>query len=154
VPIPTVYAVGAQGQTNNAGGGTATPGLPTGTGTGDLLLLLMETGNQPVPALTGWTNIGVGIVQQAATTPTALTCRWKIAGAGETAPAITGTGLDHIVARIIGVRGHDAAAPINVSTIGTDNAVSTTASRARRRPPPTAWSSRRSPRAPTSRARR
>lgn len=126
--IPTVYAVGAQGQTNNAGGGTATPALPTGTTTGDLLIMFMETGNQPVPALTGWSNVGVGIVQQASGLVTALTVRWKIAGAGETAPSLSASSIDHVVARIVGVRGHDPAAPFNITATGVDNTASTSTS--------------------------
>lgn len=80
------------------------PGLPAGTVTGDGLVLLVETSNEPVPSMAaaGWVDIGAGVVNVATGTITAATLRFKIAGAGEAAPTVPDSG-DHQIARIIGL---------------------------------------------------
>lgn len=104
-----------------SGTAAVTPGLPAGTVAGDLLLLFVETGNETVPAMTGWMDVSGSPVAMATAQATRLTVRWKRAGAGETAPAVPDPG-DHVVARIIGVdRGADmTSAPIHASAAATE----------------------------------
>lgn len=121
---PTVVGVG----TVASGVGTITPGLPTGTAAGHVLVLVAETGNEPLPAMSGWQNIGSGIAQQATgTNITALTLRWKAAAADEVAPTVPDSG-DHQVARILGISGADTLNPFSgTPAFGVDNTTGTAA---------------------------
>lgn len=112
----TWVAAGSFGSAGTAGG--ASPGLPSGWQTGDILILFCETRDglgASSPA--GWTalssspqfaNTGTG------TTNTALEVLWKVATASETAPVIGDTG-NHCGAIIHAFRGVDTANPINVT---------------------------------------
>jgi hypothetical protein len=121
--IPTVVGVGTAA---NATKGSATPGLPTGWAAGDLLLVFIEAANEPINAMTGWADVGVGVVAQATGLVTSLTVRWKIAAAGEVAPAIAAGGTnDHVMARIAALRGVNATTPINITASGVDNTTGT-----------------------------
>jgi hypothetical protein len=113
--MPTVYAVGA------VASGTAgvSPGLPSGTVADDILVLLLENEDATaVGTVTGYTDIQTAFASTG--TVTRLTVRWKRAVAGETAPSVPDPG-DHVVARIIGVRGCiPSQNPVNISTFGTE----------------------------------
>lgn len=98
---PTAYGVG----TVSAATTGTTPGVPGSTVADDVLVLFAETGNEPLPAMTNWNNIGVGIVQQANGVVTALTIRWlRATGAMSGTIAVPDAG-NHTVSRIVGVRG-------------------------------------------------
>jgi hypothetical protein len=104
--MPTVYAVGIAA---NSTGAAITPGIPTGTDTDDVLILLHEM--DPVlnaaalGAVTGYADVNLSPSSQTAGLPTRLTVRWHRATGPEsgtiTCPAVT----NHHIARIIGVRG-------------------------------------------------
>ena len=122
--IPVVRAVG----TVASGLSVITPGLPTGTVLNDILVLFVETGNEPLPAMTGWSNVGAGTVQQAGGVVTALTILWKRAGSSETAPSVPDAG-DHQIARIVGVSGCPTAGdPWDVTSYTTENVADTSVS--------------------------
>jgi hypothetical protein len=121
--MPTVYAVG----TVASGIAGVTPGLPAGTAANDILILLLE--NQDATAVgtvTGYTDIQSPFASTG--TVTRLSVRWKRAVAGEAAPSVPDPG-DHVVARIIGVRGCiSSGSPINVSASTTELVADTTVS--------------------------
>jgi len=99
MPMPTVYNVGAVG----SGTGAVVLGLPAGTVAGDILVLFIESEDvTAVPAMTGWTDVTSVFV--ASGTVTRLTVRWKRAGPSEGGPTVPDPG-DHLVARIVGLRG-------------------------------------------------
>jgi hypothetical protein len=114
--VPTVRGVGTVAAAINA----VSPGLPTGWQPGDLHILFVETSNEPLPAMTGWTNVGAGTVQQAGGTITALTIRYRFAVAGDTAPSVPDAG-DHQNAGILGIIGADTASPFDVTSYTTEN---------------------------------
>jgi fibronectin-binding autotransporter adhesin len=122
VAVPAVVAVGAVSNVTTA---ACTPGIPTGTAAGDLLLVFIESANEPINATAGWSNVGVGVVQQATGLVTSITVRWKIAGAGEVSPSLTSTPQNHMIARIVGVRGANQTSPINITATGVDNTTGT-----------------------------
>jgi len=98
---PTVRAVGtaAHGTT-----GTVTPGLPTGTVEGDLLILLVgsDGGLNNTGGLGTW-NLIRNVANGTATTDARLQVYWKVAGASESAPGVTGNTANHKNTRIIGI---------------------------------------------------
>src|SRR5690349_1204387 len=80
-PIPTVYAVG----TIASGTGSISPGIPAGTTTNDILILITESSpSEPVTAPAGWTDMGVPTGNGASQ----LGVFWKRAGASESAPTV------------------------------------------------------------------
>jgi hypothetical protein len=95
---PTVVAVGTVDSVT-----AWVPGLPAGTTTDDILILLVEqTGGETAPSATGYAHVtGSPVVQD---TNTQLSVMWKRAGGSESAPTVTGPS-NHAVTRIIGVRG-------------------------------------------------
>ena len=121
--LPTVYAVGT---TSAVVAGTCAPGIPAGTTTNDLLVVFIEAANEPLNAITGYTRIGSGAVIQATGLVTDLSAFYKVAGASESAPSITSTPQNHLIARIVGVRGAaTTGTPINVVNTGLDNTTGT-----------------------------
>jgi len=123
VTIPSVYAVGTVSSVTT---GAATPGIPAGTTTDDGLFLFVEAANEPLNTITGYTRIGSGAVVQATGLVTDLSAFYKRAGASETAPSVTATPQNHLIARIVGVRGIDwTGSPINVISTGVDNGTGT-----------------------------
>jgi hypothetical protein len=97
--MPTVYNVG----TVASGVGAVNPALPAGTQPGDVLVLFIENEDaSPVGAVTGYTEITSAFVPSGSLTR--LSVRWKRAGTGEVAPTVPDPG-DHVVARIVGLRG-------------------------------------------------
>lgn len=123
MPIPTVYAVGAVA----SGIGAVTPGLPAGTLPDDVLILLLENQDATVVGVvTGYTDIQTSFANSG--TITRLAARWKRAVAGEAAPSVPDPG-DHVVARIIGVRGCiPSGNPVNISVQSTELLSDTTVS--------------------------
>jgi hypothetical protein len=123
MPMPTVYAVG----TVASGIAGATPGLPAGTVADDILVLLIENEDAgAVGTVTGYTDIQTSFA--ASGVVTRLSLRWKRATAGEAAPSVPDPG-DHVVARIIGVRGcPPGGSPVNVSFQSTELVADTTVS--------------------------
>lgn len=122
--MPTVYAVG----TVASGIAGVTPGLPAGTVADDILILLLE--NQDATAVGTVTGYSVIQAPFASTgTATRLDVRWKRAVAGEAAPSVPDPG-DHVVARIIGVRGciNGPTSPVHTSNFGTELVADTTVS--------------------------
>lgn len=113
--LPTVYAVG----TIASGTAGVTPGLPAGTVANDILILLLENQDAgAVGTVTGYTDIQTAFA--ASGTITRLSLRWKRAGASESAPSVPDPG-DHVVARIIGVRGCiQTGSPVNISAFNTE----------------------------------
>ncbi len=103
---------------------TATVPLPTGTEVDDVLVLLAETANQAVTALSGWTEIasspqGTGTTGD--TSATRLTARWKRATAYEFSVGAATTPAEHIGAVMLAFRGCPTSGnPINVSAGSTE----------------------------------
>jgi hypothetical protein len=96
-----VRAVGTVSAVLNVAGA---PGLPAGWQADDIHVLLIESQNEPVPAMTGWTNVGSGSQNIATGEVTTLTVRWRRAVGGDTTPTVPATG-NHSVSRIIGFSG-------------------------------------------------
>lgn len=115
MPIPTIYAVG----TVASGVGGVTPGLPAGTLPDDVLILLLENSDATaVGTVTGYTDIQTAFANSG--TVTRLSARWKRAVAGEADPSVPDPG-DHVLARIIGVRGCiPSGTPVNISAQSTE----------------------------------
>ena len=128
MPLPTVYAVGVA---NSNTTGAITLALPAGTVANDILIAILETGQQPVATPAGWALVGNAAVVQATGLVTDLTVFWKRAVGGDAAPsfATTPQPQDHIVGRIVGVRGCvTTGSPINgTPATGLDNVATATA---------------------------
>lgn len=108
----------------------ATPLLPASTATDDLLLLVIETANEPIAAPTDWTQVSAspqGTGTAASATATAVQIFWRRKpAAGYTDPVLPDAG-DHILARIAVVRGvSNVGNPIHVAA-GDTGASSTSA---------------------------
>lgn len=88
------------------GTGAVSPGIPSGTASGDLMLLFVESyGEGTVATPSGWTatsNSTGG--QTTGTTRTMLSLFYKVAGSSESAPSVADTG-DHTMAIIHSFRG-------------------------------------------------
>jgi hypothetical protein len=124
-------AVRAVGTVATAGSNTtASPGLPSGWQADDIHVIVIETENEPVPAMTGWSNVGSGTINLATGTVTAITIRWRRAVAGDAAPVVPTPGAGagtHIIARVIGFSGCPTTGdPWDVSLFGTENVSDTT----------------------------
>lgn len=123
MPIPTVYAVGTATAVTT---GAASVPPPAGTVANDILILLVEAANEPLNAITGYANIGTGTVVQATGLVTSLSARWKRSAGSEGNVSVSSTPQNHLMCRIIGVRGCvTAGSPINVVNTGVDNATGT-----------------------------
>jgi hypothetical protein len=124
-------AVRAVGTVATAGSNTtASPGLPAGWQADDIHVIVIETENEPVPAMTGWSNVGSGTINLATGTVTALTVRWRRAVGGDTNPVVPTPGAGagtHIIARVIGFSGCPTSGdPWDVTLFGTENVSDTT----------------------------
>ena len=120
---PEVRAVGAVA----SGTGAISPGLPIGMVTGDLLIMVAESGGATAgteanTALTaaGWSAVPGAEAQKKGNTR--LTLLYKIASGGD-ATTMNDTG-DHQVGRIVGIKAgtFDSANPFNVAGVGTQAA--------------------------------
>lgn len=118
--IPTIRAVGAIA----SGTGTISPGLPTGTVAGDLLLMFVETAGGETPTCSGWT-LATSQATGSGTAGTKASILYKIA-AGSDATTTNDPG-DHIAARIIGITTgtFNAGDPINDFAGGVDSSGTT-----------------------------
>jgi hypothetical protein len=117
-----VRAVGAVA----AGAAAINPGLPAGFAADDIHVLIIETSNEPVAAMSGWNNVGAGSINIATGTVTSLTVRWRRAVGGDTDPTVPDSG-DHQIARIIGFSGCETAGdPWDVTLFATENVADTT----------------------------
>jgi hypothetical protein len=122
MPAPAFVAAGTQFANQNA---VSAP-LPAGAAAGHFNLLVVETSNEPLPALSGWLNVGSGSINIAVTSVTALTARYRIMVGGDTAPTVPDSG-DHQVGRIFGFSGVDTASPFDGTPVfATDNGTSAT----------------------------
>lgn len=98
---PSVRAAGTFGETN-AAGASISPGIPTGTEAGDILLLVCETdGSDTIAAPSGWESVANS---PQAGTNSKLHLFWRRAGYSESAPTVVRTG-DHLMGKMIGIRG-------------------------------------------------
>lgn len=121
---PAFTAAGTQFANLNA---VAAP-LPAGFAAGHFHFLVVESSNEPVPAISGWNNVGSGSINIATGTVTALTGRYRIAVGGDTAPTVPDSG-DHQVGRIFGFSGVDTASPFDGTPVfSTDSGAGTTVS--------------------------
>lgn len=120
--VPVVRGVG----TVAAGIAAVSPGLPTGTVAGDLLIMFVETNNQAV-TVSGWTE-APSSPQSDATDAHRLTIFYKIAVGGDA--TTTSDSGDHQVAQIIGIRAgtFDRTTPFNTSAGTTDTTSDTSGS--------------------------
>jgi hypothetical protein len=130
---PTVVGVGTVA---SAAGTAVTPGLPTGWAADDIHVLLVETASTEGVSMTDW-NLFLGLPLDAPTgeiaiTGTRLTAFWRRAQSGDTAPTVPNTGTvpaNHVIARIIGVRGCPTTGdPFDVTAAANDDASSTSVS--------------------------
>lgn len=83
------------------GSGAISPGLPAGTATNDILVLLLETSDQAI-TVAGYTEALNSPSSNSGNTR--LTVFWKRAGPGESAPTTSDSG-DHQLGYIIGISG-------------------------------------------------
>ena len=118
--------------TGAAGTTTATPGMPAGATTDDLLILVIEGEGEDVNAdgvPTGWTSIGsVASATDGAVDRTRCTVAWAWYDAGIS--RVVPDAGNHTIAQIFAFRGVDTTTPFDVaSTTGTNatNATSHTA---------------------------
>jgi hypothetical protein len=122
VPAPAFRSAGAQFANANA----VASAFGTGAAANDFNLLVVETSNEPLPAITGWLGVGSGSINVAVTSVTSLTARYRIMVGGDTAPTIPDSG-DHQVGRIFHFSGVDTASPFDGTPVfSTDNGTSTT----------------------------
>lgn len=122
IRFPVVRGVG----TSAGNAAAVSPGLPTGTVAGDLLIMAVETNNQAV-TVSGWTECPSS-PQSDATDSTRLTMFYKIAAGGDA--TTTSDSGDHQMARIIGIKAgtFDPVTPFNTSAGGTDTTSDTSGS--------------------------
>lgn len=125
MPAPFVTGVGAVA----SGVGAISPGLPSEVWDADLLLMFLENQDTTaVPVVSGWSDVTGSPVYASTGTPTRLTCRWKRAAGGETAPTVADAG-DHLIGRIIGIRGAALQGnPWNITAAATDLTATTAVS--------------------------
>jgi hypothetical protein len=122
--MPLVTGVGAVA----SGVGAISPGLPASVWDSDLLLLFLESQDTTaVPAVAGYADVAGSPVYVSTGTATRLTVRWRRAVAGEAAPTVPDAG-DHLVGRILGIRGAAMQGnPWNVTAAAADLVSSVTA---------------------------
>lgn len=114
-----------------SGTGNVSPGIPTDVGYGDLLLLHVESANQPGAAPSGWTAIPTpsgtpsrGTAGSAGGVASEVFYRWW--QPGDTAPSVTDRG-NHTTAIITAYTGVDPTTPFDgVTPVGFNAAASTT----------------------------
>lgn len=107
--VPTVRGVGTQS--------SDTPGLPSGTAVGDLLICVVESQPGGTVVATGWSDAPETGIQNGDNN-TRLTLLYRIATGTGDAPTLTGWHPDHVVSQIIGITTgtYDSADPFGVST--------------------------------------
>jgi hypothetical protein len=119
VATPTVVAVGTVGATTGTGGNPTAPGIPAGTTTDDIMVMLVGAGdNITVTLPVGWTKF----VEQNNGTTNRMTLAWKRAGSSEAAPTVTHTGGDSCVSRIVSIRGVPNTQSNPIAVLGTPSA--------------------------------
>lgn len=102
--------------------GDQTPELPSGWQVDDFHLLLVESANEAVPAVSaGWTQLssspqGTGVA--AGTTATRVTAYYRIAQSSDAAPTVDDAG-NHTFSVILGWSGVDTSSPIDAQAGGT-----------------------------------
>lgn len=114
----TAIAFRAAGGVQSAGSGNISPGLPAGTAVGDLLIAVVEAKDNVALSMAGWNllfnqNGGVATHQAA--------IFWRIATTGDPT-AITHTGGNAILARIMGFSGVDTTNPFETLPLVAGNA--------------------------------
>lgn len=100
-----------------------TPQLPADWQPGDLLLLLVETANQPVSlfGIHGYSELAApGTGAAGSSVGTRLTVYWKVAGPSEVSPIVNDSG-DHNIAVVVAFRDVDPIASVHAVASGTDN---------------------------------
>src|SRR5688572_23988929 len=126
MPMPTFVAAG--GFVGSAT--TATPSLPAGIQANDILLLFVETENEPVTLsdAQGFTSVGVptGTGVAGATNASLISVFWKRATGSDSAPTVADAG-DHVACRILAFRGVKTSGdPWNVAPVWSIDATSDT----------------------------
>ena len=119
--------------TGAGGAATATPGMPTGATTGDLLIIVIEGEGEDatadaVPTGGAWTNLGsVASATDGAVDRTRCTVGWAWYDAAIN--RVVPDAGDHTIAQIYAFRGVDQTTPIGATTSGSSatNATSHTA---------------------------
>lgn len=105
----------AAGNFRSAGSQDTIP-LPAGIEQGDLLMIFVETANEAVTTISGWTALspqGTGTAGAAGSTR--LSIQWKVAGISESAPTLADPG-DHFAAQMLAFRGVNPDSPIHASS--------------------------------------
>src|SRR5215216_425144 len=121
MPVPTFVAAGTGANTANTGGTSLSVPLPAGIAADHILILTVETANEPLNTPAGWAFVGSGAVAQATGLVTGLNNYWLRYTGSETAPTVSMTTGNHLVARIAAFSGCvTSGSPIN----GTPTAVS------------------------------
>ena len=131
---PQFRALGTQGTSTTAGNANfgVAPGIPSGTLSGDLMILAITAENTTgtnTYAATGWSAVPTLSVERNATSPNIqLNLMYKFAGASESSPtiAVTGTCANGCSAYIITYGGVDSTTPFDVTTTGATAAAATT----------------------------
>jgi len=102
--------IGVAGSTT----GSLTVGFPSGAENGDLIILIVETANQPIASISGWTKLGGFGVGTAGGTGVAHDVFYKICS-GDSIVTVGDAG-DHTYGVAFAVRGIDETTPINSSS--------------------------------------
>src|SRR5687768_1822358 len=109
-----------------AGAGAVSPGLPSGIQNNDILLLFVNTANQPISTPTGWTQIGTNqtIGTGGAAGGSSLQVYYRRVVGGESAPSVSAA--NYITAIICAYSGvlnsgtpHEAVTQGNTTPAGT-----------------------------------
>ncbi len=107
VPVyvaPAFRSVGGAA-TNASGGVDLTPGMPAGFLASDILVILVETSNEPVAGVVGYAEHPASpVISAGGSSATALQVFWKRAVGGETSPTVPGA-TNHTIARIAAFSG-------------------------------------------------
>jgi len=103
-------------------GGNVSPGLPSGTAEGDLLVCVVATKDASINAtMSGWTAIDPGTLASGAGGTVRQQAFRKIAGGGEGAPTVTYSGTTGIIARVAGWSGINTVSTVDVDGANTVN---------------------------------
>src|SRR5215218_4972952 len=114
MPIPAFVAAGTGANTANTGGTSLSVPLPAGIVADNILILTVETANEPLNTPAGWAFVGSGAVAQATGLATGLNNYWLRYTGSETAPTVSMTTGNHLVGRIAAFAGCvTSGSPIN-----------------------------------------
>ncbi len=128
--LPVFHAAGTVAHSTGAG---IAPAIPVTALTNDILLMFLETDNEAVTCCTSgsetWAEVADSPQTQSGTGSTRLTVFWARASQDVPTAGTTGTASDHIVGRVIVIRGVITTGdPWDVTSGGTEGTADTSGS--------------------------